>query len=109
MSRGLSRIQQAIVGLLRGEVRRNCYSGGGSLTTGELAEELEALGLVDREWPKHWRQSVFVVRRACRSLLRRGLVTGKYERCNDPPVVMTIEWTAVRNAVATAHPPSPSE
>ena len=90
MSRGLSKIQNCIVGLLRGTVRRRCFSGGGALITSELAEELTEHGLLSDQAP--FKQRLFVVRRACDSLVRRGVINGEYTWDDYGRVV---SWAAI--------------
>ena len=92
MSKGLSKRQQVILGILGGSIRSQCYASGDELTTGELVEELESGGHLDRETNR--KQRLFTVRRACDSLLSRGLLKGKTVLC-DPYSVDTISWSAV--------------
>jgi len=83
MSRGLSKLQRAIVGLLVGTLERQVFSSGGGLTTSELLEELQARGLVKEGISR--KIAMFTVRRACHSLLDRGIVEGEYViDCNHP-------------------------
>jgi len=63
MSKGPGKLQRAILSLLSGK-GRNVYGGAGSLTTGELVEELQRAELV----PDNRRAAAFRVYRACRSL-----------------------------------------
>jgi hypothetical protein len=71
MSRGTGKLQAKILELLGG--RGRTVYGGGPLTTGELADELRAAGLV----PTDRKAAVFRTYRAVRSLYWRGLVTAE--------------------------------
>jgi hypothetical protein len=75
MSRGLSRLQQGILDLMTGEARPKVYASPDSLETGELLEEMTACGFISGRERK---QALFTIRRACISLVRRGLLEGKY-------------------------------
>ena len=91
MSRGISKIQRAIVGLLDGSVRHQVYRGsGGPLATRELWEELISLGLMRSDTPR--KHAMFTVRRACRSLLDRGILQGRYVWDCDNPGRQTASW-----------------
>lgn len=95
MSKGLSRIQNCIIGLLRGTVRRRCFPGsGGALITSELAEELMEHGLLSDHAPR--KQQLFIVRRACDSLIRRGLIVGEYTR--DGEVNRVVSWSKIESS-----------
>lgn len=78
MSKGLSKLQRHVVGLLDGSIKHTIYSGGkgSELTTRELLEELVEAGLLPEGRDR--KQAMFTVRRACMSLLRRDLLTGRY-------------------------------
>ena len=76
MSKGLSKLQQVIVSLLSGKERGLCYANATVLTTSELLAELEERELLNRNTARKIR--LFTVRRACTSLLNRGLVQGNY-------------------------------
>jgi len=91
MSKGLSKLQQEIVGLLGGSIRREVFRGSGALTTGELLEELQCRGVVRDDAPK--KIAMFTVRRACNSLLQRGLVDREYEIHCDYPWAKVAVWT----------------
>lgn len=53
MSKGLSKIQKSIIGLLCGTARRRCFAGsGGALITSELDEELTEHGLLSDHAPR---------------------------------------------------------
>ena len=75
MSKGLGKLQQAIVELLDGTLERQVVSGA-ALCTNELLEELQARGLVKEDIPR--KIAMFAVRRACHSLLDRGILEGEY-------------------------------
>lgn len=75
MSKGLGKLQRAIVGLLDGSIPRKVYSPG-ALVTNELLEELERLGLL-REGTSR-KVAMHTVRRACMSLSDRGIIRGEY-------------------------------
>lgn len=70
MSRGLGKLQKAIVGQLSGKVAGPVYHGA-KLTTAELADNLTAAGVVKDASRK---VACFTVRRACDGLCKRGLV-----------------------------------
>ena len=94
MSRGLSKIQRAIMRQLEGPGRGHFYRCG-SLGTRELVEELKESGILREDMPSKF--SNFTVRRACFSLVRRGLVEGRREMDLDHPEALTIIWWAVSN------------
>ncbi len=94
MSKGLSKQQTAILGLLRGDVVRQCFAGSGELTTDELAEELIEHGLLRDSMPN--KQRLSTVRRACDSLQRRGLVASRYVIHCDYPWAYAISWSVTR-------------
>lgn len=91
MSKGLSKQQLTILGLLNGSVKPQCFSSGGELTTGELVEELVAHGILRDSMPH--KQQLSTVRRACDSLVRRGLVAGRYAIHLDYPWAYEITWS----------------
>lgn len=91
MSRGLSKIQTTILGLLRGTDRPLVYSGGGKLTTGELLAELAERRLIDDSVRR--KIALYTVRRACNSLSLRGLIDGHYMVDCDHPGATTISWS----------------
>lgn len=93
MSRGISRLQRTIVGILDGSLRRKAYSPG-PLDTRELVEELRAQGAMSDEKPQ--RQAMATVVRACRNLIGRGLVSGRRVPRIDLIGRITICWSAVR-------------
>ena len=77
------KLQRAIVGLLDGTLERQVYAGGGGLATNEFLEELQARGLVKEGIPR--KTAMFTVRRACHSLLDRGILEGEYIIDDDYP------------------------
>jgi hypothetical protein len=83
-------MQNAIVGLLSGTARGRVFSSTRALDTAELVEELQAAGFVTTE--KH-RQALATVRRACASLVRRGILAGRYVVSGNPPHGETTSWT----------------
>lgn len=83
MSKGLGKLQRAIVGLLDVTLEGEVYTKGRILTTNELLDELRARGLVKEDIPR--KTAMFAVRRACLSLLNRGILEGEYIiDCNYP-------------------------
>jgi hypothetical protein len=93
-------MQRDIVGILSGTRQRRVYGGGGRLDTSELVEELLALGyFADCE---ERRQVVFTTRRACWSLVRRGLLTAEYVLAVPPVHGGTISWKATEGASTPA-------
>ncbi|MEX2111894.1 MAG: hypothetical protein WD845_01835 [Pirellulales bacterium] len=98
MSKGLSKRQSLIVGLLTGTVRGKVYGGADDgLSTPELVDELYQHEALPDGMSRQ--QAVFTVRRACDSLCQRGLLEGVYERgCgtneNRPSYAYQIRWKA---------------
>jgi hypothetical protein len=81
MSKGVGKLQTAILGLLRGEIRKMVYGGCGDHTTPELVDELLAHGILNADKPR--RQHLWAILRACDSLARRELLDGKYVYSDD--------------------------
>jgi len=74
MSRGLGKLQRAIIDVLSGRTNQIYRFGPGSgADTYELVEELQAAELV----PENQRAAGFRVYRACLTLYHRGLLTAK--------------------------------
>jgi hypothetical protein len=96
MSKGLSKIQVSILGLLDGSIKKQSFSGSGSLTTSELLEELIACEIKTSDSPR--KIAMFSVRRACLSLVERGLIEGVYTIDCDYPWAKTIAWSIVSSA-----------
>lgn len=72
MSRGLGRLQAAILALLNGSARTRVFvAGGREFTTDELLEELEEAGVLKSAGNR--KAAMFAIRRACRGLEERGL------------------------------------
>ena len=90
MSRGLGKLQHSIVGLLDGTLKRQVFSSGGGLTTSELLEELQVRGLVKEGTSR--KIAMFTVRRACHSLLNRGILEGEYVMDCDYPWAEVVSW-----------------
>ncbi len=91
MSKGLSKIQKTILGLLEGTEKGRIFAcHGGSLLTSELVDELVDRGLLKEDAPR--KQLMFTVVRACGSLVHRGLLEGIYE--SDEWGRHTISWEA---------------
>jgi len=104
MSRGLGKIQAHIVRILSGTVRRKVYAGRGPLLTKELMAELIEAGLMrDATTTTERRISRHAVVRACRGLVLRGVVEGRY-RADCDNGAMSIEWEAVRPEPAAPFP-----
>jgi hypothetical protein len=93
MTRGLSRAQVVILGLLNRTERPRLFSSGGILDTSELLEELIARDLLREDSPR--KQQMYTVVRACRSLVRRGLIEGQYVPDMNNPGRRTISWRAI--------------
>jgi hypothetical protein len=83
-------MQQAIIGLLDGTVKRQSCSGCGELTTDELLEELRELGFIREDVPR--KHALFTVRRACTSLLERSILEGEYMAHPDYPWANVLLW-----------------
>jgi hypothetical protein len=92
MSRGLSRMQKTILGLLDGSLQGRVFRSGGDLGTAELRAELLEAGILATE---DQRQGMYTVWRACASLARRGLLQGERTIDCDYPWARTISWRAV--------------
>jgi len=93
MSRGISKSQQIIFGLLNGLEDGRVYDDlDHGCDTAELLEELLVRGLVNEDAPR--KQQMFTVVRACRSLERRGLLEGEMVTDADHPHCKTLHWTA---------------
>jgi hypothetical protein len=93
MGRGLSTSQRVILALLRGDEEGVVYVGlDRGCDTAELVEELGERGLVHERAPR--KQQMFTVVRACRSLERRGLVSGEYVTDVEHPQCRTLHWSA---------------
>jgi hypothetical protein len=100
MSRGLSNMQRHILAVLRGDERGYVFANAaGGLHTSELYEELTGGGMFE-DTPR--RQAVFAIRRACRSLLERGLLERRYSVKDEPPFPREIAWSAVKPPPAPA-------
>ena len=102
MSRGLSKFQRDIVGAV-------ASSFGKTATTVELLGLLKSLGwFSDREVPHS--QRLFVIRRACRSLERRGLLAGElqFAEYGDGPMT-TLVRTVCWSATGTLPPDPPAD
>jgi hypothetical protein len=93
MSKGLSKLQKAIVGMLDGSIKHDVYSSGNTLTTRELLEEL----IAHDEMPSdaNHKSAMFTVRRACLSLLNRDILQGEYMIDCDYPWAITASWTLI--------------
>lgn len=105
MSKGLSKLQRTIVGLLDGTVPRAVYSPG-ALTTTELLEELECRGLVRPDTAR--KIAMFTVRRACSSLAERGILAGEYVVHDPYPWADVLSWRSAktRDGDGAVHNPS---
>lgn len=90
MSKGLGKLQKRILGLLEGSVKTEVYAQSRTYTTRELLEELIEQGIVSPDAPR--KTAMFTVRRACKSLLNRGLIEGKYETDFDHPGAIIASW-----------------
>lgn len=94
MSKGLGKLQRVIVGLLDGTLSRKVYAGFGALTTDELLAELEERGIVRSDAARKIR--LFAVRRACISLLNRGILEGEYIPHCDYPWATVLSWSVAK-------------
>jgi hypothetical protein len=92
MSKGLSKLQKAIVGLLDGTIKHEVYSGK-TLSTRELLEELIEHDEISRD--SNHKTAMFTVRRACLSLLNRDILQGEYIIDCDYPWAKTACWTLI--------------
>ncbi|MGA2797774.1 MAG: hypothetical protein ABSE63_09360 [Thermoguttaceae bacterium] len=93
MSKGLSKLQKDIVGLLDGSLKRMVYSPGDSLTTRELLEELIEHDEMSSD--TNHKVAMFTVRRACLSLLSRDIIKGEYGIDCDYPWAKIASWTII--------------
>ena len=98
MSKGLGKLQRAIVGLLDGTLKHQVFSAGGALATSELLAELVALGLLEEDLPR--KTAMSTVRRACHSLLDRGILEGEYSIDCDYPWAQVASWRINRRKKA---------
>lgn len=105
MSRGLSKLQNRIVDLVEGRVpaRERVY-GGTVLTTLELVVELASEGFLPDGMPGGRKQEQFTVRRACRSLERRGRIRCE-GRFRDDAGKLVLTWSAARESAETRRSP----
>ena len=92
MGRGLSKQQTVILGLLRGTERSKVYAKSREFTTAELLDELAARDFVNDDAPR--RHQIFTVRRACDSLLNRGLVEAEYTHVEPYIWARILSWKA---------------
>ena len=96
MSKGLSKLQKTILGLLDNSLPGSCYRWSGTLTTRELLHELIIRGMISRDSPK--KSAMATIRRACMSLLERGHIEGEYDIDSDYPWATIVSWRlATRN------------
>lgn len=96
MSKGLSKLQKAIVGLLDGSIKSRLYRGGGALDTREILEALMDSGEMSSD--TNHKSAMFTVRRACLSLLNRGIIKGEYVIDCDYPWAKTASWTFINQS-----------
>ncbi len=94
MSRGLSKRQALILGLLTGTEHVRSFACGGALTTAQLVEALIEREMLSATISR--KQQIWTVRRACISLLNRGLVEGTYTRVDPYVWARTISWKATK-------------
>lgn len=92
MGRGLSEVQRGIVKILSGNSGLRWPATGAVMTTGELVDALQALDLIRSD--ATWKYCAFSVRRACRSLERRGILSGRLDRDIDR-WIDTLFWSLV--------------
>lgn len=92
MSKGLSKMQRRIHGLLSGTESPVFYSSSNKLTTAEILDELIEYGMLDGSRPR--KQLMATVLRACDSLCRRELVEGVYGRDVERGPAITVTWSA---------------
>ncbi|MFZ4396552.1 MAG: hypothetical protein ACOYOU_13095 [Kiritimatiellia bacterium] len=99
MSRGLGKLQRAIIDVLSGRTHQVYRFGpGSSADTYELVEEMQAAELV----PENQRAAGFRVYRACLSLYHRGLLTATGHTDTDRrDVHFTWSWSLkAKNEIA---------
>jgi hypothetical protein len=102
MSRGLSKMQMTILGLLQGTERGLVFSGGREWTTGELLAELTERGRIGESVRR--KIALYTVRRACNSLQVRGLIDGEYTIDCDHPGANTISWSIKEESTPSKTP-----
>lgn len=91
MSKGLGKLQRVIFDLLSGKRKGQVYSSSSAgLCTSELLEELLEAGFVSDGMPRM--QQMASVLRACRGLVNRGMISGKYTPDCDNPGRTTVQW-----------------
>jgi len=103
MSKGISKLQRAIKGILEGTVQRRVYSGGpGEMITAELVDEMVEAGLVKEATDKaSKRAAMFTVWRACDSLCRRGLIGAGWGFTDGGD--RTVTWKPAANQLRETH------
>ena len=90
MSKGLGKLQRVIFDLLSGSRKGQVYSSSSALDTSELLDELVAAGFISDGMPRM--QQMASVLRACRGLVKRDMISGKYgPDCNNAGRT-TIQW-----------------
>ena len=95
MSKGLGKTQRVIHDLLSGARSGQVYSScSNGLDTKELLEELAEAEFISEGMPR--KQQMATVVRACRGLVQRGLVSGKYVPDGDNAGRTTVHWKIAR-------------
>jgi len=95
MSRGQSKLQREIAGLLDGSLKGQVFHCAGGLCTAELLEELIERGTIDERVPR--KAALFTIRRACRSLVKRGVLDVESAFDCDLPWVTVLCWSAMEH------------
>jgi hypothetical protein len=98
MSRGISKLQRTIIGLLDGSLNSRVYRAGGVFITRELLEELREAGVMSEEQSR--KSAMDTVLRACHSLVRRGLLVGERTIDTDDCRLTTISWQIPKKPAA---------
>jgi len=84
-------MQRMILGLLNGTETPMVYTVSDRWTTAELVDELVKCNLLDET--RHLRSLLATVHRACRSLERRKLIEGVYERDWSNGAEIAVGWS----------------
>jgi hypothetical protein len=106
MSKGISKLQKQILGLLDGSIRHQVFNEGDALTTAELLEELQTSGTLNEE--QNHKYAMFTIRRACRSLVARGILQGDCEPDFDNVGRRAATWSSVSKAKPADAAPEPA-
>ena len=80
--------------LLSGDRAGQVYATASELDTSEIVDELIEAGFISDEMPR--KQQMATVLRACRGLVKRELITGKYVPDGNNVGRTTVQWAIKR-------------